>query len=179
MDCPLTFRNRLNGNWEQTSRHLEREWMLGKTRMISPGQQPRDHSTIATNKMNRKYPQDPPKGRKHDGSKQNKQQQPLNEKRTMIKENRMDFSCFSSRKFSSLKGLKIHRSKMDCASQIATQEQRSINADKTSENQSQEANHCAEDIQALDWRMRCNPNCKESNFRQHATWKLGAHWTML
>ena len=61
----------------------------------------------------------------------------------------MDFSYVCGRKFNSLKGLKIHKTKMGCASQIATQEQRSVNADKTSENQSQEANHSAEDIQAV------------------------------
>ncbi len=35
---------------------------------------------------------------------------------------------------------------MGFASYIATQEQRSINADKTSENQSQDAYHSAEDV---------------------------------
>ena len=38
---------------------------------------------------------------------------------------------------------------MGCASQITTQERRSVNADKMSENQSQEANHSAEHIQAV------------------------------
>ena len=43
----------------------------GKDQMISLSQQPKDHSIIATDKTNRKCPQDPPKEREDDGSKWN------------------------------------------------------------------------------------------------------------
>ena len=117
--------------------------------MISPGQQPRVHITKAKKKHKEECPQDPPKGREDDGSNRIDRQRTRNEKRTMTKEYRTDFPCVCGRKFSSLKGTKIHRTKMGCASQIATQEQRAVIADKTSENQSQDANHSAEDIQAV------------------------------
>ena len=58
----------------------------GKDLIISPGQQPRVHRILATDKTNRKCPQDPPKEREDDGSKRN-------EKRITIKENHTDFSC--------------------------------------------------------------------------------------
>ena len=53
---------------------------------------------------------------------------------------------------------------MGFASQIATQEQRSINADKTSENQSQEANHSAEDIQAVGSKDETQPKLPRIKF---------------
>ena len=86
-------------------------------------------------------------------------------KRITIKENRTDFSCVCDRKFSSQKGFKIHRTKIGCASQIATQEQRSVNGDKTSENQSQEANHSVEDIQAVGSKDETKPKLPRIRFR--------------
>ena len=53
---------------------------------------------------------------------------------------------------------------MGCASQIATQEQHSVNADKTSENQSQEANHSAEDIQAVGSKDETQPKLPRIKF---------------
>ena len=144
--------------------------------MISPGQQPRDHNTIATDTSNRKCPQDPPKGREDDGSKRNKRQRTLNEKRTTIKENRTDFSCVCGRKFSSLKGLKIHKTKIGCASQIATQEQHSVNTDKTWENQSQEANHSAEDIKAVGLKDETQPKLPRIKFPPACNSEV---WSML
>ena len=49
------------------------------------------------------------------------------------------------------------------ASQIATQEQRSVNADKT-ENQSQEANHRAEDIKAIGLKDEIQPKLPRIKF---------------
>ena len=132
--------------------------------MLSPGQQPRDHRILATDKTNRKCPQDPPKGREDNGSKQNEQQRTWIKKRITIKENHTDFSCVCSQKFSSLKGLKIHRTKMGYASQIVTQEQHSVNADKTSENQSQEANHSAEDIRVVGMKDEMQPKLPRIKF---------------
>ena len=134
--------------------------------MISPGQQPRDHNIIATDKTNRKCPQDRPKAGwgEEDGSKRNKRPRTLNEIRTTIKENRTDFPCVCGRIFNSLKGLKIHRTKMGCASHLAIQKQRSVNADKTSENQSQEANHSAGDIQAVGLKDETQPKLPRIKF---------------
>ena len=134
--------------------------------MISPGQQPRDHNIIATDKTNRKCPQDRPKAGwgEEDGSKRNKRPRTLNEIRTTIKENRSDFPCVCGRIFNSLKGLKIHRTKMGCASHLAIQKQRSVNADKTSENQSQEANHSAGDIQAVGLKDETQPELPRIKF---------------
>ena len=53
---------------------------------------------------------------------------------------------------------------MGCASQIVTQEQRSVNADKTSENQSQETNHSAEDIQAVGSKDETQPKLPRIKF---------------
>ena len=48
------------------------------------------------------------------------------------------------------RGAKIHQTKMGCVSQTAFREQRSANTDRTSENQSQDAYHSAEDIRAAE-----------------------------
>ena len=156
---------------EQTDWQLGTDQLTpGKTgyavidQMISLGQQPRDHSILATDKTNRKCPQDPPKGREDDGSKRNRWQQIRNKKWIKIKENCTDFSCACGRKFSSLRGLKIHRTKIGCASQIATQEQHPVNADKTLENQSQEANHSAENIQAVGLKEKMQPKLPRIKF---------------
>ena len=53
---------------------------------------------------------------------------------------------------------------MGCTSQIVTQDQRSVNADKTSENQSQEANHSAEDIQAVGSKDETQPKLPRIKF---------------
>ena len=53
---------------------------------------------------------------------------------------------------------------MGCASLIATQEQRSVNVDKTSENQSQEANNSAEDIQAAGSKDETQPKLPRIKF---------------
>ena len=53
---------------------------------------------------------------------------------------------------------------MGCASQIVTQEQRSVNVDKTSEDQSQEANHSAEDIQAVGLKDETQPKLPRIKF---------------
>ena len=50
------------------------------------------------------------------------------------------------------------------ASQIATQGQRSVNVDKTSENQSQEANHSAKDIQAVGSKDETQPKLPRIKF---------------
>ena len=68
------------------------------------------------------------------------------------------------RKFCSLKGLKIHRTKMGCASQIVTQEKCSVNADETSENQSQEANHSADDTQVVESKDEMQPKLPRIKF---------------
>ena len=53
---------------------------------------------------------------------------------------------------------------MGCASQISTQEQRSANADKTSENQSHGANYSAEDIQAVGSKDEMQPKLPRIKF---------------
>ena len=106
----------------------------------------------------------PSKGREDDGSKRNERQRTRNEKRITIKENRTNFSSVCGPKFSSLKGLKIHITKKGCASQIATQKQRSVNANKTSVNQRQEANHSAEDIQAIESKDEMQPKLQRIKF---------------
>ena len=60
----------------------------------------------------------------------------------------MDYPCVCGKRFSSQRGMKIHRTKMRCMSSSMNHEQRTASADKTSEDQGQVENHSAEDIQA-------------------------------
>ncbi|GFO09934.1 reverse transcriptase [Plakobranchus ocellatus] len=62
----------------------------------------------------------------------------------------MDYLCICGRRFCTEKGMKIHRTKMKCLDNSKDHQQRSAQADKTSESQGLEQNHSTEEIQASD-----------------------------
>ena len=57
-------------------------------------------------------------------------------------------SCVCGKSFSTRRGMKIHRTKMGCMNTLLSEQQRSAQADKTSEDQGQDKNHSATDIHA-------------------------------
>ena len=61
----------------------------------------------------------------------------------------MGFPCVCGKKFSTARGMKIHKTKKGCVNTHLSEQQRSASADKTSEDQGQDANHSATDIHAL------------------------------
>ena len=61
----------------------------------------------------------------------------------------MDYQCVCGRRFTTERGMKIHRTKMGCLN-ASNQQQLTAQAGKTSENQSQVQNHSAEEIHAED-----------------------------
>ena len=60
----------------------------------------------------------------------------------------MDYPCICGRRFTTERWMKIHRTKMGCLKASPNQQQRTAQAGKTSENQSQVQNHSAEEIHA-------------------------------
>lgn len=60
-----------------------------------------------------------------------------------------DFLCVCGKGFSTERGMKIHRTKRGCLNTCQSEQQRPASADKTSEDQSQDADHSATDIHAL------------------------------
>ena len=59
----------------------------------------------------------------------------------------MDYPCICGRRFTTESGMKIHRT-MGCLNDSTIQQQRTTQADQTSENQSQVQNHIDEEIHA-------------------------------
>ena len=80
----------------------------------------------------------------------------------------MDFQCVCGRRFTTERGMKIHRSKMGCLNASSNQQQRTAQADKTSENQSQVQYHSAEEIHAEEFdeefRQLINAKRQKINF---------------
>ena len=80
----------------------------------------------------------------------------------------MDYQCVCSRRFTTEKGMKIHRTKMSCLNASTNQQQRTAQAGKTSENQSQNQNHIAEEIHAQEsdeeFRQLINAKRQKINF---------------
>ncbi|GFO37206.1 reverse transcriptase [Plakobranchus ocellatus] len=69
---------------------------------------------------------------------------------TRLDQRTMDYPCICDRRFSTEKGMKIHRTKMKCLDNPKNRQQRSTQADETSENKGQVQNHSAEEIHASD-----------------------------
>ncbi|GFN76685.1 reverse transcriptase [Plakobranchus ocellatus] len=73
------------------------------------------------------------------------------------------YPCICGRRFSTEKGMKIHRIQMKYLDNSKNRQQRSAQADKTLENQGQVQNHSAEKIHASD---------PEAKFRQISKAKI-------
>ena len=80
----------------------------------------------------------------------------------------MDYPCACGRRFTTERGMKIHRTKMGCLNASTNQQQRTAQAGKTSENQSQVQNHSFEEIHAEDsdeeFRKLINAKRQKINF---------------
>ena len=80
----------------------------------------------------------------------------------------MDYQCVCGRRFTTERGMKIHKTKMGCLNASTNQQQRTAQAGKTSENQSQVQNHSAEEIHAEEsdeeFRQLINVKRQKINF---------------
>ena len=82
----------------------------------------------------------------------------------------MDYQSVCGRRFTTEREMKIHRIKMGCLNASTNQQQRTAQAGKTSENQSQVQNHSAEEIHAEESdeeiRQLLNAKRQKNNFPQ-------------
>ena len=80
----------------------------------------------------------------------------------------IDYQCVCGRRFTTERRMKIHRTKIGCLNASANQQQRTAQADKTSENQSQVQNHSAEEFHAEEsdeeFRQLINAKSQKINF---------------
>ena len=60
----------------------------------------------------------------------------------------MDYQCVCGRRFTTERRMKIHSTKMGCLNALTNQQQRTAQAGKMLEKQSQVQNHSAEEIHA-------------------------------
>ena len=60
----------------------------------------------------------------------------------------IDYPCVCGKRYTTERGIKIHRTKISCLNASTNQRQRNAQAGKTSENQSQVQNHSAGEIHA-------------------------------
>ena len=75
----------------------------------------------------------------------------------------MDYQCVCGRRFTTERGMKIHRNKMGCLIASTNQQQRTSQVGKTSENQSQIQNHSAEESDE-EFRQLINTKLQKINF---------------
>ena len=61
----------------------------------------------------------------------------------------MEYPCVCGKRFATVRGMKIHKTKKRCAGNHLNEQQRTASADQTSENQGQDLNHSAKDIHAV------------------------------
>ena len=120
----------------------------GKDQMVPLGWQPWFHTKNATKPNKERCPQDSPKGGENDES-----IGAFTESETLVQgthesDQRVDFPCVCGRTFSTQRGMKIHRTKKGCASRPVPETQRTAQAGETSEIQSQDTIHSAEEIRA-------------------------------
>ena len=147
---------------------------LGKTRIeASWASNPLvSKNKIATRHNKERCSHDPPKGGENDGSIGDKSITTENAQRTTRLEQRsnleMDYQCVCGKRFTTERGMKIHRTKMGCLNASTNQQQRTAQAGKTSENQSQVQNHSAEEIHAEEsdeeFRQLINAKRQKINF---------------
>ena len=92
----------------------------------------------------------------------------------------MDYLCVCGRRFTTERGMKIHRTKMGCLNASTIQQQRTAQAGKTSENQSQVQNHSAEEIHAEqsdeEFRQLINAKRQKINFPPASAKNNGKLW---
>ena len=146
-------RSKRNCNSGETEGLLERQVTLEKTRLeASRASNPLASKSNATKTNNEICSRDPPKGGKNDGSigdtlitTGNAQRTTRSGQRTNLDK---DYPCICGRRFTTERGVKIHRTKKGCLNASAIQQQRTAQADQTPENQSQAQNHSAEEIHA-------------------------------
>ena len=156
-----------NDTWKDRGRWERPDW--------STGLAAQDPLHQATNPNKEKCPQDSPKGRENDESIGVTTETTMTAPRTYEPEQRVDFPCVCGRRFSTQKGMKIHRTKKGCANETLNVRQRSTSVDKTLGFQSQEIIHSAEETQAEqsmdDLSQTKRPRIQFPAANQYETWK--------
>ena len=138
---------------------------------------------IATRHNKERCPHDPLKGGENDGSISDKAITTENAQRTTRSEQQsnleMDYQCVCGRRFTTKRGMKIHRTKMGCLNASTNQQQRTAQAGKTPENQSQVQNHSAEESDE-EFRQLIKAKRQRINFPPASAkeqWEALDNWT--